>query len=96
MDTKTAPGDVYELDTNTILIYDNVGIGLRLNQRNIETLRKAVRAKEALKDTDVKCRPFMVGFDASTQRFRFEPRHGETIQVEAWNILPEIYERKAA
>jgi len=96
MDTKTAPGDVYELDQNNILIYDSVGIGLRLNQRNIATLRNAVRTSTPLKDFDTKNRPFVVAFDPTNHDFCFEPKHGEPIRVEAWNILPEIYQRNAA
>jgi len=96
MNVKPEAGDVYFLDAERILVYGLAGIVLKLGQRNLERLRTIYRTHECVKDTDMSDRRFTVAYDENWQKFRFEVVGGETVRVEAWQLVPDVLEKMAA
>jgi hypothetical protein len=89
MDVKTAPGDVYVLNKDAILLYGENGIELRLNQRNLGKLRGVQGTDQLVRDVDAKGRRYHVAWDPATKEFAFEPTRGEAVRSPAWMFFEE-------
>lgn len=84
--TKMNEGDTFLLDDN-LLIYDNEGIALKLNPRNIKNLHRAVETDQPIKDHDVMNRRFTVRFLTEQSLFVFDIVGEGRLEVIQDNVL---------
>lgn len=84
LDTRTAPGDVFFLTPEDVLVYGHSGLEFRLNQRNLRTLRSIMGTDQTVKDSDSKFRRYEVSWDAMEQEFVFLPPKGDPIRSPHW------------
>lgn len=87
VDTRTAPGDIFFLETSVALVYGTTGIELRLNSRNLANVERAYKTGETIRDTDDKLRRYNVRFDKDTREIVFEPNKGEIVRTPEWILF---------
>ena len=87
VDVRTAPGDVYFLEDDVLLVYGSQGIELRLNSRNLANVMRARTTLEVVRDEDAKRRRFNVRWDDTMREIIWEPAKGETVRTPEWMLF---------
>lgn len=88
VDITCYPGFVYKLDSNTIIVYDSTGIGLRLSERILAQLARDAVAGRTSRYLDQKGRQFT--FTVQGEQMVFDVKNGELIHVDGHLLYPPL------